>query len=185
MKKLSCFFEKLILIFTIFSISLVMIFVSSIAVLKVCYPVCYKGYIDEYANKNGLEPAFVLAVINTESGFYKYAKSNKGAMGLMQLMPSTAEAVAIEMGVESFSPEDLYIPEINIMLGCNYLNYLFNKFETKEEVLFAYNAGEGTLRSYKQENGEELIVNEIDIKETKNFIKKVMRAYKYYSQYYV
>ena len=184
MERVPCFFKRLILILTSIFVSFVLISASMFAVLKICYPICYKGYVDKYAKIYELESAFVLAVINTESGFYKYAKSNKGAVGLMQLMPTTASAMAEEMGLIDFVVDDLYSPEINIMIGCRYLSYLFNKFETKEEVLFAYNAGEGTLRSYLRENDGLLCVDGIDIRETKNFIKKVLRAYNYYSQYY-
>ena len=183
MEKVSCFFKKLILtLMTIFFVFIIVL-ISTFAVFKFYYPVCYKDYIDKYANHHGLEPAFVLAIVNTESGFYKYAKSNKGAIGLMQLMPTTASAMAEEMGLIDFVVNDLYSPETNIMIGCHYLSYLFNKFDTKEEVLFAYNAGEGTLRSYLNENAK-LNIDEIEITETRNFIRKVLRANEYYLQYY-
>ena len=97
--------------------------------------------------KSGLSPALVYAVIKAESGFDEKAISRSGAVGLMQLLPATAEFVCRTEGLE-FSPDRLTEGGYNIKLGCRYLNYLLERFSAEETALAAYNAGEGTVRTW-------------------------------------
>jgi soluble lytic murein transglycosylase-like protein len=97
----------------------------------------YDNLIEEHATRQNLRPDLVRAVIQVESGFNQFALSNKGAMGLMQLMPSTAR----ELGVRN-----AYDPVQNIRGGTEYLRQLLDKFGGDEALaLAAYNAGAGAV----------------------------------------
>ena len=122
--------------------------------------------------KNSLDPAFVAAVIATESGYNERAISGKGAVGLMQIMPDTAKYVCEIFG-EKYNKSDLFVPEYNIGIGCKYLRYLSGKF-SGADILIAYNAGEG--------NAKKWIDNDMGVpfKETRDYLKRVCRAKKYY-----
>jgi soluble lytic murein transglycosylase-like protein len=107
---------------------------------SVLYSSRYDTLIEEHASKQNLRPDLVRAVIQVESGFNPYALSNKGAMGLMQLMPGTAR----ELGVRN-----AYDPVQNIRGGTEYLRQLLDKFGGDEALaLAAYNAGAGAVTKY-------------------------------------
>jgi soluble lytic murein transglycosylase-like protein len=100
----------------------------------------FDALIEENAQAHGVNPHLVLAVIQQESGFNPKARSHKGAMGLMQLMPATAE----ELGVS-----DPYNPSENIRGGVAYLKGLLVKFQQNVELaLAAYNAGPTAVTRY-------------------------------------
>jgi len=100
----------------------------------------FAGLIDQAARQFQLDPALVRAVIHAESGFNPAARSSKGAMGLMQLMPGTAR----QMGVT-----DAWIPEQNIAGGVQYLAGLLQQFRGDQKLaVAAYNAGPEAVRKY-------------------------------------
>lgn len=149
---------------------------------KLKYPVCYFEWVLHYSAEYSLDSSLVLAIINSESGFMKNAKSVKGARGLMQIMPRSAKAIANELKYINFSEEDLYNPKLNIEFGCFYLSYLFDKFDDEDKVLFAYNAGEGTLANYLKSNAGSFDIKALDFPETVQYIKRVKSAKKYYTK---
>ena len=105
-------------------------------------------------------------------------------MGLMQLMPSTYEWLAEINGEIAFTSA-LYEPEVNIKYGTYYLQYLYSKFGTWEKALVAYNWGEGRLQNYIKENGyEDGDYTEIPVKETRNYVKKVLHHWEKYKELY-
>jgi soluble lytic murein transglycosylase-like protein len=102
----------------------------------------YDALIERYARARGLRPDLVRAVIQVESAFDPFARSPKGALGLMQLMPATAD----ELGVD-----DPFDPEANIRGGTAYLRELIDRFGGNEELaLAAYNAGPGAVERHGQ-----------------------------------
>ena len=116
--------------------------------------------IDKYATQNNLDPDFVKAVVKQESGFNPNAKSHCGAMGLMQLMPSTAQGLGVKNAFDA---------EQNIYGGTKYLKGLMDRFgNNKELALAAYNAGPNAVKKY---NGVP------PYKETQNYVKNVMASY--------
>jgi peptidoglycan lytic transglycosylase len=112
---------------------------------RVRYPLRYSEYVRVHAQENGLDPALLAAVIYQESKFDASARSPSGAIGLMQLTPSTADGIALRTGGTAFRTSDLYDPEINIRYGAWYLANLFRKYRRERLVLAAYNAGQGNV----------------------------------------
>lgn len=96
--------------------------------------------VEALASRHGLDPAFVKAVIAAESAFDPRATSPKGAMGLMQLMPSTADKLGVR---------DPFDPEQNVEAGIRYLKALIGRFHGDLSMaLAAYNAGPEAVRRW-------------------------------------
>lgn len=131
------------------------------------YPLRYASYVRVHARENGLDPALLAAVIDQESKFDTNAQSGSGAIGLMQLTPTTARGIAIRTGGSAFRTDDLYNPEINIRYGSWYLRNLFQKYDSERLVLAAYNAGQGNVDRW-QSNGQP-----IQFAETRAYVARV------------
>ncbi|TGL16114.1 lytic transglycosylase domain-containing protein [Leptospira meyeri] len=119
--------------------------------------------IDTIAKSQGMDPNLVKAMVKAESGFKPKAVSPKGAMGLMQLMPETAESLGVN---NPFDPED------NIGGGVKFLKGLMKEFKDPEKAIAAYNAGPGAVKRYKGIPPYE---------ETQKYVNKVKRYYKDFS----
>jgi soluble lytic murein transglycosylase len=100
------------------------------------------------SKKYGYDPLFLTALIITESSFYNWAKSNRGARGLMQLKPDTAVALASETSLKWKGTRTLFDPEKNIALGAYYLNKMVSRFGDLALALEAYNHGPSRLSRY-------------------------------------
>ena len=137
----------------------------------------YADLIREYAAINSLDPAMVFAIVSVESHFNERARSTKGAIGLMQLMPKTAGWIAECLQVSKYNTDDLFDPRCNIAFGTFYLRYLFDRFPEDWQAFAAYNAGEGVVSAWLKEGIDE---KEIPYSETRNYVKKVQRAICYY-----
>ena len=96
-------------------------------------------------------PHLVAAVIYQESKFDADAVSSSGAVGLMQLLPSTGQGIADRTGGDSWTPEDLHNPELNVRYGSWYLRHLLDKYEDEELALAAYNAGQANVDRWREE----------------------------------
>jgi soluble lytic murein transglycosylase len=101
--------------------------------------------IAEEARRHGLDDDLVLAVIRTESGFFNFARSGVGALGLMQIMPDTGAMLARQAGIEWRGPDTLFDPVTNIRLGIRYLAQLRLRYGDWEHALAAYNWGPGAI----------------------------------------
>ena len=141
---------------------------------RIRYPLRYSEYVRVHAHEHGLDPALVAAVIYQESKFNSDAKSSSGALGLMQLTPSTAHGIAIRTGGSAFRTSDLYNPEINIRYGAWYLYDLFAKYHSEKLVLAAYNAGQGNVDRWRA-HGEP-----IQFAETRAYVSRVEKLRKIY-----
>jgi soluble lytic murein transglycosylase len=91
------------------------------------------------ATRYNHDPKFILALIFTESEFYNWAVSHKGAKGLMQIMPYVAKSLARDLGIEWSGDRTLFNPYLNIRIGIYYLSQLMNDFKDIGTALTAYN----------------------------------------------
>lgn len=128
-------------------------------------PSAYDRLIQRVARENNVDFALVKAVMHVESAFNPYAKSDKGALGLMQLLPETARRYGIE---------DVYDPTQNIEAGVKHLKYLLETFNQKHRLaLAAYNAGENAVLRHR---------GVPPYPETQAYVRKVMLYQRQYSR---
>jgi soluble lytic murein transglycosylase-like protein len=139
--------------------------VSASTTMRVTRPVAmrrstaYDALIEEHATANGVSADLVRAVIQAESAFNPRARSIKGAMGLMQLMPATAA---------DYRVADPYNPAENIRAGVAYLKSLLTRYaDSVELALAAYNAGPGAVEKYGTVP---------PYRETRNYVNKITRV---------
>ena len=160
---------------------------------QVCYPQVYEHLVEANAKKYGLKPAYVYALMREESRFDEKALSHAKAYGLMQLIPGTAKQVMKKQGIstENFDPEVLYRPDLNILLGTDYLRQMLDNFEgNKYLALAAYNAGPAAASRWLKAHGGlknfdiDVFVENINYTETRNYVKRVMRGYWLYERIY-
>lgn len=133
----------------------------------------YEPLMEQAAREFGLDPALLKAVMAAESGFNPGAISPKGAIGLMQVMPATAERFGLQADRKKSVEQKLVDPKTNIRLGARYLSFLHKLFPNQQHlVLASYNAGEGAVQKYD---------NAIPpYPETRNYVKLVTQFYQLY-----
>ena len=152
------------------------------------YPIYYADIIEKYAKKYNLDPLFVASTILEESHFSADVISWAGAIGLMQLMPSTGRNLAHKVKISGFRKEMLTQPEVNIHLGIRYLKDLMNLFENNHLLVTgAYNGGPGRMSRWLKEadiSDLDEFIEDIPINETRRHIKKVMNSYHIYQELY-
>jgi soluble lytic murein transglycosylase len=142
------------------------------------YPLRYEQIVRGHAAHYDLDPAFLAAVIYTESKFDASARSGSGAVGLMQLTPETAKGIAIRTGGHAFTVADLDDPEINVRYGAWYLRNLFRKYHEERLVLAAYNAGQGNVDRWLANGGR------IRFAETRAYVERVEEVQRIYRDAY-
>jgi soluble lytic murein transglycosylase-like protein len=126
------------------------------------------------ARQYSLDPALLKAVMAAESGFNPGAVSPKGAVGLMQIMPATAQRYGLQGDRKQSVSQKLHDPKTNIQLAARYLSDLHRMFPNQQQlVLASYNAGEGAVQKYR---------NTIPpYAETRNYVKLVTQFYRLYN----
>jgi soluble lytic murein transglycosylase-like protein len=112
--------------------------------------------IREECENYGLDPFLILSVIEVESEFSPKAVSPSGAIGLMQIMPETAEFIAAELGVSIDGAKSLYNPLTNVRFGIYYISFLVNRFKSIEWALAAYQSGPNSLSTTQESFGKQL-----------------------------
>ena len=144
---------------------------------KDLYDIEYSEYVQKYSEEYGVDCDIIYAVIKCESNFNPNAKSSAGAMGLMQMMPSTFKDVQSRLG-EELEDDALYDPETSIKYGTYYLKHLYDAFGDWDLVFAAYNAGRGNvskwLKNEKYSTDGKLV--KIPFPETERYVKKVKAA---------
>ena len=153
------------------------------------YPQGYWQSIVSSARRNGLDPYFVAAIIREESQFRAEALSPAGARGVMQVMPTTGEWIAKMTGIRDFDRGKLYDADMNITIGTWYLSYLMKRFKNDPYLVSAaYNAGPEVVATWAGINGATadpvLFVETIPYRETRGYVKKVLRNYAEYKRIY-
>ena len=125
------------------------------------------------SRESGLDPWLIAAVARQESTFAAHAVSPRGAIGVLQLVPSTARGHSRALGLGS-SP-DLRNPELNIRLGARELAYLVRRFGALEPALAAYNAGETRVRRWwRRRSDPQRFTEDIPVPETYNYVRRVV-----------
>ena len=158
-----------------------------IRIQKIIYKKDYKEYVQKYAQEYNVDENLIYALIKAESNFNSNAKSSKDAIGLMQLMESTAQDVCKKTDLQISSDElseKLLEPDININIGTKYLSILIQKYGNIEIAITAYNAGIGTVDNWIEKgiiNSDGSNVENIPYKETNNYVRKILRDYKIYT----
>ncbi|KLU66197.1 soluble lytic murein transglycosylase precursor [Desulfosporosinus acididurans] len=155
---------------------------------KILYPYPNQKIVEKYAAEYGVDPLLVVAIIREESKFLPQSQSHKGAVGLMQLMPSTAQSIAESLGDKSYSNEDLIKPEKNIQYGTWYLASLEKVFANNLVlVIAAYNGGRGHVQEWiesGQIDPNNVQQEEIPFKETRDYVGRVLKSYQKYIKLY-
>ena len=147
---------------------------------KILYPLKYEAEIQQVSEEYGLEPAFVAGVVYTESRFRPDAESSQGALGLMQVMPGTADFVQERSGIQG----DYRNPRVNLQVGAWYLNALNEKYQGHERLtLAAYNSGQGRVDGWISQEGFD-IERDIPFKETHEYVDNVLEARDVYRDLY-
>jgi soluble lytic murein transglycosylase len=131
------------------------------------YPLRYEQIVRGHAANYDLDPALLAAVIYQESKFEADARSRSGAIGLMQLLPATAQGIAVRTGGTRFRVDDLYDPELNVRYGAWYLRHLLDKYGDERLALAAYNAGQENVDRWLREGGV------IRFAETRHYVDRV------------
>jgi soluble lytic murein transglycosylase len=150
------------------------------AVMRTLYPLRYEETIREVSEENGLEPAFVAAVIYTESRFRPGVESHQDAYGLMQLLPESADYIQRKSGIEG----DYRDPKVNIKLGTWFLGYLDNRYGGDERLMLAaYNSGEGSVDAWTSDENFD-IEKDIPYKETRQYVDRALEAQEIYQELY-
>jgi soluble lytic murein transglycosylase len=146
--------------------------------LRLRYPLRYETIVRGHARNYRLDPALLAAVIYTESKFDASARSQAGAVGLMQLLPETAEGIAARTGGAGFVVSDLDNPEINVRYGAWYLRHLLDKYGVERTALAAYHAGQANVDRWRV-RGEG-----IQFAQTRYYVEKVERLKRIYRKAY-
>ncbi|QID33747.1 lytic transglycosylase domain-containing protein [Pampinifervens florentissimum] len=146
----------------------------------VAFPKPYRGVVGKASEKYSIDVALIYAVMRQESLFDPYAVSVANARGLMQLIDSTAQYVARREGIKI---RNIYDPETNILLGTAYLRYLLDRWNGDiVKAIASYNAGPARVSGWVQHEDQYLFIETIPLRETRDYVKRVLYNYYVYSE---
>ncbi|MBD3226014.1 MAG: transglycosylase SLT domain-containing protein [Caldithrix sp.] len=149
--------------------------------LKERFPYFYEGQVSKYARRYNLESELIFGIIKQESVFDNRARSWANAFGLMQLIPATANDMARLASIRLRSNDQLYQPDLNVHLGSLYLKQLHNIFDgNKYKMLAAYNGGPHRVKRWQKlpdSSQMDVFIENIEFRETRNYVKRVMKNY--------
>ncbi|MEN7526566.1 lytic transglycosylase domain-containing protein [Cupriavidus sp. 2SB] len=150
------------------------------------FPMPYQDIMQRNTEAVGLDMAWAYGLIRQESRFIMDARSSAGAHGLMQVMPATARFVAKKIGMTDFSPSMMSDPNINIMLGTNYMSMVLTDLDSSWTLASAgYNAGPGRPKNWRSSLSRPvegaIFAETIPFTETRVYVKNVLSNATYYS----
>ena len=154
------------------------------------HPLYYKNSIVQTALRYNLQPAYVSAIIKCESSFKADAVSSVGALGLMQLMPDTADWISTKLNDSLYAFDRMAEPETNMEYGCWYLNFLSNMFGGDPLLTTAaYHTGQGQVRNWLADksissDGYKINIENMPDGPTKQYVRRVIDAYAVYNALY-
>jgi soluble lytic murein transglycosylase len=150
-------------------------------------PLQYQSVIRQQAAEKRLDPALIAAVIYAETKFDPRT-SSAGALGLMQILPQTAEFLAHRTGAKTFTTADLSTPQVNIAYGSYYLRFLLDQYGGSTVLaLAAYNGGEANVDSWlaaARAHGKRFTSADIRFPETRAYVDRVLKAQRDYRHTY-
>jgi soluble lytic murein transglycosylase len=160
---------------------------SSLVEWGIQYPLAFRELVNENAVRYNIPDSLVYSIMRAESSFFPTALSPVGAVGLMQIMPATAAAVANGNGEKS--PSDrLTQPELNIRLGVKHLKDLLTQYNGDFVIaVAAYNAGSGNVNRWLEMFGKipsDVFIENIPYSETREYVKKVLAGSEIYKRLY-
>ncbi|MEX1256494.1 MAG: transglycosylase SLT domain-containing protein [Gemmatimonadota bacterium] len=159
----------------------------NLRLLRIVHPLPHREFLLREASNRGLDPFFVAGVIRQESAWDAKIVSASGAVGLMQLMPTTGREVAGSLGIR-FTEESLTDPETNLRLGTTYLRTMLDRFDGRaEDALAAYNAGPNRIRQWRDDpayRDRDVFMEHIPFAETRNYVKVVQQYARIYTALY-
>ena len=155
-------------------------------ILRVIFPLDYWPIIKKYSDAKGLDPYLMSALIAQESTFTADVRSSANAVGLMQLIPSTARRYAKKVGVR-YSATTLTQPDTNVRLGMTYFKDLVDRFGGAHFALASYNAGESRIARWIANNpgfAQDEFIDDIPFPETQNYVKRILGTAEDYRRLY-
>ena len=145
--------------------------------LELRFPKAYYETVSNFAQSRGLASEWIYSLIRQESAFFPQAKSGVGALGIMQIMPSTARQVSRQSGIKLKNKYQLLDPYQNIEIGTAYLDQLLNRFDGNMVLATAaYNAGPRRAERWQPESQPmdgDIWIETIPINETRNYVKNI------------
>jgi len=170
-------------------IVLAALFVQSDWLGRWIYPISFKDEIKQGAAKYELDPLLIAAIIRVESNFRPSAVSPKGAVGIMQIMPDTADWILKQDDFGAITAKDVGNQvHTGIAMGAWYVKELHRQFDgSLTKALAAYNAGPGKVRKWLESgvwDGNEQTLGDIPYGETRHYVQRVMYYYKKYQDLY-
>lgn len=148
------------------------------------FPLTYQEQIQKLANQYQVSPALIYATVRQESTFMENIKSEAGAYGLMQILPSTAKHIARHAKIPYSEPKDLFYPEKNLHIGVAYLHTLHQQFKAHPVLMMAaYNAGPKQVRRWVNDHSPrdiDIWIETLPWQETRDYLKNVISFYAVY-----
>lgn len=175
------------LVLLLFIIVVGLLFFQSEWLGRTIYPIYYKDEIARNAELYDMDPHLIAAIIRVESNYKAGAVSPKGALGIMQVMPDTAEWILKKDDFGAITVEDVgRNPEAGIRIGTWYIQELLRQFNGNLNLsLAAYNAGPGKVKQWVDQkvwDGSEKRLSDIPYGETRQYVKKVLYYYNKYQE---
>ncbi|MDD9265813.1 lytic transglycosylase domain-containing protein [Paenibacillus sp. GCM10023248] len=176
-------------VFALLLICFIMVlFMNSSFIGRKLYPIYFQQEIKQSAAKHNIDPFLIAAIIRVETNYKYHLESSKGALGLMQLMPDTAEWIVESTNLGPHTQADLLKAEVNINLGSWYLSWLTRHYNGNLiYAIAAYNAGQGNVNKWKQNeiwDGTQEHIDQIPFGETRHYVQRVIYYYEKYTKLY-
>jgi soluble lytic murein transglycosylase len=147
---------------------------------EILYPLAFWPTVNKVSSSYSIDPFLLLSLMREESRFDRKALSRAGAIGLMQLMPETAERTSRKLRIKLEDTDSIYETDANIKLGAHYFNALIREFNSVSAALAAYNAGESRVRQWLK-NGNyassDEFIEDIPYRETRQYVKRIISTY--------
>jgi len=189
------FFRKKRAYALLFIVLILVLFYNSAWMGRWMYPIKYEEEIRSAAHEQQVDPLLLAAIVRVESNYKVDKISKKGAVGLMQLMPDTANWIADLAGYQIPIEHRLMEPVVNIDIGARYVRSLNQQFGSAEKsetdrialVAAAYNAGPGSVGKWLENGdwaGDYADVSRIPYGETRHFVQRIVYYYNIYNRYY-